>query len=109
MVLVYAYSDVARSFGAYGGGNYQGVLRFEFEDEPPLIVGVGKMNFYLDVWYGSNRQMFYSRPLAEALKRFLKSQDIAMPKDMYNNISGLRHMELPDIFGEGRSKSDNDK
>lgn len=94
-------SDIALSGGAYGGGNYQGVLRFEIKDEEPIIVGVGFCNFYLDVWYGSFRQSFYSRPLAEAVKRYLKSEhQIEMPEEMYQRTSGLMKMKLPDCFNE---------
>jgi len=99
VVLRKATSDIAGSSWASGGGNYLGVLRFDFDGEPPLIVGVGKANFFLDVWYGSDRQAFHSRPLAEALKRWLKDKHkISLKDEWYNELSGLNRMKLPKVF-----------
>jgi hypothetical protein len=91
-------SDIGRGGGGWGGGTYLGILKFNFKHGEAIIIGVGHTSFFLDVWYGSNRQSFFSRPLAEALNRWLISQGIELPKNDYDNLSGLSRMVLPKEF-----------
>jgi len=91
--------DLTFFFGGAGGG-FTGVIQFHFEDEEPILVGVASHSFFLDVHFGSFRQEFHSLPLAEALKRYLKSEGIEMPQRNYENLSGLAKMKLPKEFDE---------
>ncbi len=93
-----AIGDFTYRFGGAGGGAYLGVLQFQIENEEPILVGVASHSFYLDVHYGSTRQEFHSLPLAEALKRYLKSKGVEMSQEIYEKLSGLDKMRLPEGF-----------
>ena len=93
-----AESDIGRSGGAFGGGVYLGVIQITMQNGEKILIGVGHTNFFLDVYYGSVRQSFYSRPLAEALRRCLSANGMALPDKDYEDLSGLSRTKLPDEF-----------
>ena len=94
-------SDVGTAFGAPGVGVYLGVLKFEFVDSEPIIVGVGQTNFFLGKWYGSERQSFYSLPLSEALHDYLRQRfQIDLEPNVRSGLAGNRYRKLPKVFEE---------
>lgn len=96
-------SDIGTTFGAYGGGTFLGILKFEFKDSPPLIVGVGQTSFFLGVWYGSKRQSFFSLPLSEAIHDYFRHRfGIKLDLKIKERLAGKQYQQLPNIFSEDR-------
>lgn len=95
-------SDFGRSFGGYGSGAALGVMKVHYKDvKKPLIIGIAKIGFYLDVWYGSERQTFYSKALAVAVDQALrKYSNLRMPQEYLARQSGSAFLTLPDELND---------
>ncbi len=91
-------SDFGRSFGGYGGGAALGAMEVRIKGvKKPLIIGIAKIGFYLDVWYGSKRQVFYSKALSVAVDHALKKYSkYRIPEEYLAKQSGIDFLTLPD-------------
>ncbi|HAH44674.1 hypothetical protein [Gimesia sp.] len=92
-----AVSDIGRGGGSYGGGACLGVMQLQFEGvEEPVIIGIAKIGFFLDRFYGSTRQTFHSKYLAVVLADILeKHTKYQMNSEYIEAQSGKRYFELP--------------
>ena len=96
-------SDLGTSFGGFPGETYVGGLKFELSNSESIVVGVGQTSFFLGTWYGTNRRAFYSKPLAEALRRYFAEHpelSISINHEIYKQLSGDFLQDLPAVFHE---------
>ncbi len=91
-------SDFGRSHGGYGGGAAFGAMEVRYKGvKKPLIIGIAQIGFYLDVWYGNNRQEFYSKALSVAVDHALrKYAKYRIPAKYLARQSGVEFFTLPD-------------
>lgn len=91
-------SDFGRSQGGYGAGASLGVMEVRYKGvKKPLIIGIGKIGFYLDVWHGNDRQEFYSKALSVAIDQTLrKYSKYKIPAKYLAKQSGIDFLTLPD-------------
>lgn len=91
-------ADFGRSHGGYGAGASLGVMKVRYKGvKKPLIIGIAKIGFYLDVWHGNIRQEFYSKALAVTIDYALrKYSNLRMPEKYLADQSGSAFLTLPD-------------
>ena len=91
-------SDCGRSQGGYGAGASLGVMKVRYKGvKKPLIIGIAKIGFYLDVWYGNDMQVFYSKALSVAVDHVLrKYAKYQIPAKYLAEQSGIDFLTLPD-------------
>ena len=92
-----AMSDIGRTGGAVGIGAFRGIMRVNIQGEQePLIIGVGQAGFYLDVYYGSDRQTFFGRALALTLAEALDGIAPGRSKSIdLDGLAGANYLRCP--------------
>lgn len=105
-ILRLPYSDVGRSHGGVGGGAALGAMQVHYEGvEKPVIIGIAKIGFYLDVWYGGMRHVFYSKALSVAVDQALrKYANYQMKAEYISAQSATDFFTLPEELKEKPQK-----